>query len=120
MATETASPATFLSPAALLEHWQGHRRLTRRVIEAFPEDQLNSFSIGGMRPFGLMALELLNMAAPMVRGIVTGEWSREWLREPLPRAELLQRWDQSTAELDALWPKIPAGKFQEMITSFGQ
>ena len=120
MATETVAPATFISPATLLEHWQGHRRLTRRVIEAFPEDQLNTFSIGGMRPFGLLALELLNMAAPMVRGIVTGEWSAEWLKDPLPRAELLRRWDQSTAELDALFPKIPAGKFQETITSFGQ
>jgi hypothetical protein len=73
-----------------------------------------------MRPFGFLALELLNMAVPMVRGIVTGEWSREWLKDPLPRAELLQRWDQSTAELDALRPKIPASKFQETITSFGQ
>ncbi|HEY6509679.1 MAG TPA: hypothetical protein VIY56_16770 [Vicinamibacterales bacterium] len=29
-----------ISRDALLEHWQGHRRLTRRVIEAFPDDQL--------------------------------------------------------------------------------
>ena len=35
----------------LLKNWQGHRRLTRRVIEAFPEDKLFEFSIGGMRPF---------------------------------------------------------------------
>src|SRR5690606_39903675 len=96
------------------------RRLTRRMIEAFPEEQLNSFSLGGMRPFGLLALELLDMAVPMVRGIVTGEWSSGWSREPLPRAELLRRWDESTAELEALWPQIPAGKFQETITSFGQ
>ena len=36
---------------SLLEHWQGHRRLTRRVIEAFPEDKLFSYSFGGMRPY---------------------------------------------------------------------
>ncbi len=29
-----------MRPADLLEYWQGHRRLTRRVIEAFPDDQL--------------------------------------------------------------------------------
>jgi uncharacterized damage-inducible protein DinB len=29
----------------LLEHWQGHRNLTRRVIEAFPEKDLFEFSI---------------------------------------------------------------------------
>jgi hypothetical protein len=35
-----------ITPEALLEHWQGHRRLTRRLIDAFPEDQLFSFSVG--------------------------------------------------------------------------
>lgn len=47
--------AMFIPAAALLEHWQGHRRLTRRVIEAFPADRLFSYSIGNMRPFGAMA-----------------------------------------------------------------
>ena len=50
--------------------WQGHRRLTRRVIEAFPETELLSFSIGSMRPFGAMAMGLISIAAPTVRGIV--------------------------------------------------
>jgi len=27
--------ATVLTPEALLDHWQGHRRLTRKMIEAF-------------------------------------------------------------------------------------
>ena len=31
--------ASFISPDALLSHWQGHRRLTRRVIDAFPDDK---------------------------------------------------------------------------------
>ena len=50
---------SFITADALLEHWQGHRRLTRRVIDAFPDDQLFTFSIGGMRPFGALALEML-------------------------------------------------------------
>ena len=119
MATETASPATFLSPAALLEHWQGHRRLTRRVIEAFPEDQLFSFSIGA-------CARSADGARDAEHGRADGAWHRDrgveqgWSREPLPQAELLRRWDESTAELDALWPQIPAEQFQETITSFGQ
>ena len=44
--------ATFITPDALLAQWQGHRRLTRRVIEAFPDDKLFTFSVAGMRPFG--------------------------------------------------------------------
>ena len=32
-----------LTPSLLLEAWQGHRRLTRRVIEAFPEKDFFEF-----------------------------------------------------------------------------
>ena len=41
--TTTDSPSV-LTLDALLAHWQGHRALTRRVIKAFPEDQLFSFT----------------------------------------------------------------------------
>ena len=68
----TPAGACFISPDALLAHWQGHRRLTRRVIDAFPDDQLFTFSVGSMRPFGALALEMLTMAAPMLRGAATG------------------------------------------------
>ena len=118
----TAAPsiAPAMLPAQLLAHWQGHRRLTRRVIEAFPDDQLFSFSVGGMRPFGALALEMQVMALPMVRGAATGEWDTSFDREPLPKAELLRQWDESTAELDRLWAQLPAERFQETMTAFGQ
>ena len=64
MPVESVHLPCFIPPAALLDHWQGHRRLTRRVIESFPEDRLFSFSIGSMRPFGALALEILSMAEP--------------------------------------------------------
>lgn len=113
-------PDTFITPAALLEHWQGHRRLTRRVIDAFPDDQLFTFSIGGMRTFGELAMELLSMAEPMARGVATGDWNTSWEREPLPKDELLRRWDASTAEIDSLWAQIPGDKFAENMVAFGQ
>ena len=34
-----------ISKENLLKHWQGHRFLTRRVIEAFPEKDFFEFSI---------------------------------------------------------------------------
>ena len=53
MSTDTATMTTFITPDALLEHWQGHRRLTRRIIEAFPEDKLFAFQPAlPMRSFG--------------------------------------------------------------------
>lgn len=114
-----AQPA-FIMPDGLLAHWQGHRRLTRRVIEAFPEDQLFTFEIGEMRPFGVMARELLSMAAPMARGLATGEWENYALRDVDSRDELLRLWDEATAEIDEHWARIPPERFGETITSFGQ
>ena len=35
--------AAVTTPEALLEHWQGHRRFTRKVIQAFPETDFFSF-----------------------------------------------------------------------------
>lgn len=123
MSVANVSAVSVIPADALLKHWQGHRRLTRRVIEAFPEDQLFTFSIGGMRSFGTMAMELISIAAPMVRGIVTENW------EPLPshetgdghsRSNVLRLWDDTTAAINDLWPRISAERFLETTTAFGQ
>jgi len=110
----------FITPDALLAHWQGHRRLTRRVIDAFPDDQLFTFSIGGMRPFGELAMEIVTMGVPMVRGAVSGEWSSSTGREPRPKQEVLRLWDESTEQLETLWTQIPPQRFLETLTAFGQ
>jgi uncharacterized damage-inducible protein DinB len=120
MPDESSSSATFITPEAILKHWQGHRRLTRRVIEAFPDDQLFNFSVGGMRSFGALAMEIIGMGAPMVRGIVTGEWDASVTRDPRPREEVLRLWDDNTEKINSLWPQIPPRRFQEKITAFGQ
>ena len=115
-----ASSSQVLSAPALLDHWQGHRRLTRRVIDAFPEDQLLNFSLGAMRPFGAMAMELLTVGVPMVRGIVTTEWHRLAHPAPTLKGEVLRLWDEDAAELDRLWRQIPPDRFQETISAFNQ
>jgi uncharacterized damage-inducible protein DinB len=120
MPVENVNSPFVISPAALLEHWQGHRRLTRRVIEAFPEDQLFSFAVGSMRPFGAMALEMISMAEPMIRGIVTGNWDQSIGRDVRPKQEILRHWDESTEQINSLWPQVPAERFQETMTAFGQ
>jgi uncharacterized damage-inducible protein DinB len=109
---------TITTPEALLEHWQGHRRVTRRIIEAFPEKELFEYSIGGMRPFAVLATEMLKMAVPVARGVATGQWTDEE-PEPKTRAEILKLWDDSTAELDRVWKTIPPRRFQEVDTAFG-
>ncbi len=113
---------TVLSSQALLEHWQGHRRLTRRVIEAFPEEKLFSFTIGTMRPFSEMVQEFLKMTAPIAHGVATGEWAEFSgdLGSPRTKAELLRLWDEATEKLNAIWPAIPARRFAEVDKAFDQ
>jgi uncharacterized damage-inducible protein DinB len=113
-------PSVALTPDQLLAHWQGHRRLTRRVIEAFPEDQLFMFSVGGMRPFAALALEMLGMGSPMLEGFVTDRWESYAEAKAGNKAELLQRWDEETAAIDRLWLQLPAEVLQETRTAFGQ
>src|SRR5687767_13466205 len=104
----------------MLEHWQGHRRLTRRVIDAFPEDKLFTFSVGGMRPFGALALEMLGIGVPMLKGIASGEWDQAPGRDPIPKAEILRRWDEDTEVMNRLWAQIPSECFAETRTAFDQ
>ncbi len=120
MMPTTETTASVLSPRQLLDHWQGHRRLTRRVIEAFPEDKLFAFSLGGMRPFSTMVSEFLRMAEPIARGVATGKWEMRDEVAAKTKAELLALWDQATAALNEIWPQIPARRFSEVDKAFGQ
>ena len=117
---ENATLATAITPEALLEHWQGHRRLTRRVIEAFPEEALFTYSVGGMRPFAELALEMIGMAGPSMIGVATREWPQFTPpTKPGTKAELLQLWDETTRQIDQYWAQIPPGRFQEQDVAFG-
>ena len=65
MTVETITESV-LTADEVLANWQGHRRVTRRTIEAFPEDKLFQFSVGGMRPFAELVSEFIRMAVPIV------------------------------------------------------
>lgn len=119
MSTESIHSPAVITSEALREHFQGHRRLTRRVIEAFPEDRFLTFSLGGMRPFGEMVAELLAMATPLFEGIVSGEWGEYAPPDVRSREDALRLWDEATARIDELWPHIPFDRFEEPMTAFG-
>jgi len=114
--------AEIITHEELLKHWQGHRNLTRRVIEVFPEEELFHFSIGGMRPFAGMVMELLGIAVPGLREIVTGKITElnEHFEHGNKKENLLKWWDESTVEIDALWAQIPTEKFHDTVLLFGR
>lgn len=124
---DITTTATIITQQELLEHWQGHRWLTRRVIEAFPEDKLFTYAIGGMRPFAAMAMEFIGMAEPGIVGVLTGQWKKvdelphhSKIARPQTKKELLQRWDEVTEQINKLLPQVPPQRFLEKDIAFGQ
>ncbi|ACT92506.1 DinB family protein [Dyadobacter fermentans] len=124
-AQEITATTYIISADALLEHWQGHRRLSRKVIEAFPEDQFYTFSIGGMRTYAELTMEMIGLAAPGIRGIAFGDWTfSEPVLDystpaPATKPEVLNLWDLITEYINNVWPQIPPQRFQEVEAAFG-
>jgi uncharacterized damage-inducible protein DinB len=124
---KSATTKGYMTPKEFLAHWQGHRSLTRRVIDAFPEDQLFSFSIGGMRPFSDLAKEFTTMGVPSLHGMITGEWKgldalapAGVKANPETKEELLALWDALTVQITELFNKIPEADFHKQISLFNQ
>ncbi|TDQ28527.1 DinB family protein [Tenacibaculum caenipelagi] len=111
-----------ITPSDLLKHWQGHRGLTRRVIEAFPEEAFFNYSIGGMRPFAEMVMELLGIAGPGIKEIATGKIQEliEQVDHGNKKVKILELWDEATNEINTYWEQIKPEQFQQNIKIFGQ
>ena len=92
------------------------------AIDAFPEKALFSHSIGGMRPFSEMVVELLSIAAPGIEEITSGVTVsfEEKIEHEGKKEKLLELWDETTKRLDRLFPKIQVGDFQKEHLAFGQ
>ncbi|MBS1805190.1 MAG: damage-inducible protein DinB [Acidobacteria bacterium] len=120
--TTAAAEAGILNASDVLKQWQGHRRLTRRVIDAFPEDKLFSFSVGGMRPFSELAWEFIRMAVPIAEGVATGKWQEFDMSKAsvTTKSDLLRVWDEQTKRLDEVFAQIPPHRFTEVDKAFGQ
>lgn len=115
--------AQVITPEDLLNHWQGHRALTRRVIELFPEKDFFEFSIGGMRPFSKLANELLAIGAPALKGIVNREiqpYNEGGGEKLIFKAQYLEKWDEATLEINKYWEQLSIEDFNETFNLFGQ
>lgn len=111
-----------LTKPELLRHWQGHRALTRRTIEAFPADELFSFEPAPpMRSFGAMMREVVGMIGPTLAGLEGGgAWGTTLAyRDVADKAALLAAWDEVDATIEAAWERIPASRFTEEEAAYG-
>jgi uncharacterized damage-inducible protein DinB len=118
---------SLMTSAQLLEHWQAHRRLTRKTIKAFPETAFFEFSIGGMRSFAKLVSEIIDLSEYGIKGIVSGTWTPIYElphhgsnKLPLDtQEEFLQKWDEVTAQINESWSSITPERFQTIEKAFG-
>ncbi len=120
MITSQSPSPSVITAEALLQHWQGHRRVTRRYIEAFPEETMFKFSIGGMRTFAQFVMEFIGMGVPTLQGMIAGKWDAEKIPAPATKPDLLKLWDRNTEEINRLWAQLPPDAFQKSHNAFGQ
>lgn len=111
---------SILNKEQLLKHWQGHRDLTRRVIEKFPEKDFFEFSIGGMRPMSELTSELLSIGAPGLKAIAENNTATPHHHPTFAtKAEFLEQWDKDTEIINQYWPQVGEERFGEMFNLFG-
>lgn len=117
--TSTETPQAFLT-TEWLDHYLGHRRLTRKTIDAFPEEAFFNYTIAGMRTPAAILGELLALGAPGLRQIATG--NVEALNEHISftsKAEVLRLWDEATEEIERTWQTLTQDDFRKDLLSFG-
>ncbi|REA55969.1 damage-inducible protein DinB [Dyadobacter luteus] len=123
---EVVSSLEVMNLENLLEHWQGHRRLTRKLIESFPEEHLYTFSIGGMRTSADLIMELIGLASPGINGVVTGVYTSPLnagldYSTPAPETKLgiLALWDRVTDQMNETWQNMTVERTSEVEAAFG-
>ena len=123
IAVETQLKNSTIPPHVWLDHWQGHRRLTRRMILEYPEEHFFSYSVGGMRPFSGLVMEMIRLSALGMRGVSSGDWTvtgdlKKYTEALTPSTKkgVLQLWDEVTEQINHLWPE----DFQKVHLAFGQ
>jgi uncharacterized damage-inducible protein DinB len=106
-----------ISPERFLYQFQGHRQLTRQVIQAFPDDQLFSFKAATpMRTFGEIAWEMHLMTQTTLHGLQTDDWTFPDWNRPADKTLLLKEWDGLTLELDQYFTQIPLEQYTKNNT----
>lgn len=105
--------SSVLSLANFVAHWQGHRALTRRVIAAFPEESLFTFTAAPpMRPFGVMANEIHMVSEMTLGGLSSGTWVQpDWTAGFHNQTELLSAWDRLSERINLEVPSADPDVF---------
>ncbi|GIN73144.1 DNA damage-inducible protein DinB [Bacillus sp. J14TS2] len=97
-----------ISKEEFMEILEGNRKLTIRIIEAFPEERLFQYKpVEPLRPFSEMVIEILNIEKAYMRGIALDEWEYSNAYEGvLTKEELLTACKDVRKQTQELWPSV--------------
>lgn len=105
----------------LLQQLEGNRRLTLKVIEAFPEKELFTYKpVEPLRSFADMIKEIITIEEGYMRGIATAEWVLyNNYDEISSKEELLQVCDKVRKQTLEWWSNITLERLlQEEVDPF--
>jgi len=109
-----------LTPEQLVNHWQSHRRITRKTIELFPEKELFEFKIGTMRHFGEISCELLSIGVPSLKIVINQDEENVYkLLQINSKEALLNQWDKDTETINQLLPVLISLDYSEIFNLYG-
>ncbi|MDO5105545.1 DinB family protein [Capnocytophaga sp.] len=111
-----------ITPQEWIVNWQSNRRLTRKVIETFPEKELFEFSIGGMRSFANIVDELLYVVDLAIKQMSENqiiEFSDFTGYAGKTKAEILTNWDKTTTLIEKFGKETSQEKYREVFNVFG-
>jgi uncharacterized damage-inducible protein DinB len=101
-------------------HWQGHRRLTMRTIEAFPEDKLFSYTVESMRSFGKLMIEVLMVETHFLHGILSGDWAwKPNLIRASSKTDLITAFKQVSIQTQQAWPRLTLERLEAVEIDAG-
>ena len=110
------STNAIISKSEFLKHWQGHRGLTRKTIEKFPEKELFEFGVGGMRPFAALVKEVMAISGPGLESIATGVTATfNMYPDVKTKEELLKEWDAITQQITENFNQVDESKMHDMF-----
>lgn len=103
--------AELLTPTQLHEMLEGNRRLTVRVLEAFPENELFTHAVPGMRPAAELFKEMMEVERAYLHGTATGEWVyAPTTKEVSTKQGLLEAFEALRGQSLTWWEKITADR----------
>jgi len=98
-----------------VNHFQGHRRLTIRTIQAFPATELFSYKVEPLRSFGEMMNEVLAVEAYTFNGIRSGKWVWQPGEQADSKEGLLAAFEQAAARSTA-WAQLSLERVEAVET----